>query len=61
MTAIMSAPRAPTPAASVGVAMPPIIDPSTTKIKVAGGRRVLITLASPAVSSVTINSFFSIN
>ena len=48
----MSAPKAPTPAASVGVAIPAIMDPRTTKIRVAGGRRVLNIFTSSSISSV---------
>src|SRR5688500_6574347 len=36
-----SAPAAPTPAASVGVAQPPKIDPSTSTIRNVGGRKLL--------------------
>ena len=55
---MMSAPKAPTPAASVGVAMPAMIDPRTTKIRVVGGRRVLNIFTSSTISSVRVNSFF---
>ncbi len=51
----MSAPKAPTPAASVGVAIPAIIEPKTTKIKVAGGKSVLKIFASPSISSMGRN------
>jgi hypothetical protein len=59
--AIIRAPKAPTPAASVGVAMPAIIDPRTTKIKAAGGSRVFKILASPSISSIGHKFLFSIN
>jgi hypothetical protein len=46
------APTAPTEAASVGVAIPPRIDPSTAKISRSGGMSaVRISRPSPAFSS----------
>ena len=44
--AIKIAPRAPTPAASVGVAIPAMIDPSTTNISNIGGSSVINMLIS---------------
>ena len=41
INAIISAPKAPMAAASVGVAIPAKIDPKTRKIKVIGSARVL--------------------
>ena len=49
--AISMAPIAPTPAASVGVAKPPSIDPSTAKIRMSGGASALITLPIDTSSS----------
>ena len=45
MAANRVAPKAPTPAASVGVAAPARIEPSTATIRITGGNRLRITLA----------------
>ena len=52
--AINNAPIAPTPAASVGVAKPPSIEPSTANIRISGGNRAPSTLPIEAAGSPSI-------
>ena len=57
-TVIKIAPNAPIPAASVGVAIPIIIDPKTIKIKKTGSAKVFISSMEPIFSADKLMTIF---